>query len=726
MPTSRPRGLVTELVSAVPVMVALSLFNSPAMGQVPAFLLDEATEVRSIRFRFLESETFSPSRLLRQIGLTERGKSYGLRKALDFLPLVSEPGPHPFDPLSLQRDVARLRGFYRESGFPEAHIRYEVVLDQDRNLVDIEFLVREGRFRTLVSVVYSTPSGAPLEEVLAQEVTSEWREFVGQEGAHLGGRFGDVEQAQIEGRPLQWLMERGYPFPTADSDLLVDSTGFQTELTVRIDPGPRSRVRSVEVDGANSVDDAVVLREIPLREGDWYSSSQVSEGRRRVFGLDLFRVALAEVGPPQEPDSTVQLLFHVREARPRNVSGSLGYTNDGGLAVGGQWEHRNFLGGARTFAVTGTGESGALAILSETADQYFRMAVSLREPFVFVSGLSLVASPFAEYRDDYRDRSWEGGMDGTLVYQYAPLQAVSLRYRVSKREVLDYRVGEVNVGAAALLGSTAEADSLEGQLTVSALTLSATLGHLDNPANPTRGYVVQPSLEVTAPLGFPTNEYFKAEFWASFYQPLKGRVRVAGNLRAGRLFPFGGSVPASESDGLLEFLQLRDVNLMAGGPIDVRGWGSRLMGPKVPDSRMSLSQGDTTGKAASMYLPLGGLARVTGALELQFPIPKLGSGFAGHVFLDGGRVWTPDNRYLERDDPYDQDKVYYSTGGGIGIETPVGPIRVSVGYKLNPSALDVREPRDVEALLLEGQSILEAPTHAWRRLQFHLTIGRVF
>ena len=99
MPTSRPRGLATELSSVVSVMVALSLFHSSARGQLPAFLLNEATEVRSIRFRFLDSETFSHSRLLKQIGLTERGKSHGLRKSLGFLPLISEPDPHPFDPL---------------------------------------------------------------------------------------------------------------------------------------------------------------------------------------------------------------------------------------------------------------------------------------------------------------------------------------------------------------------------------------------------------------------------------------------------------------------------------------------------------------------------------------------------------------------------------------------------------------------------------------------------
>jgi len=723
MPTSRPRGFLAALSFAMPLAVALGFSPSPASSQLSAFLLDEETEIRSIHFRFLDSGTFSRSRLLGKIGLTERGKSYGLKKSLDFLPFFSEPEPHPFDPLNLQRDVARLREFYRGAGFPEAHIRYEVALDQDRNLVDVEFLITEGPSLTLVHVAYSDSSGAPLEEILAPEIVPEWREFVEEEKAFVGGRFGDSDRTQKEGNPLRWLMERGYPFPTSDSSLEVDSTGFQTILEVRIEPGPRSRVGSVEVEGVTSVDDAVVLREIPIREGDWYSASRVSEGRGRVFGLGLFRVALADVIPLQEPDSSVRILFRIQEARPRNVGGSLGYSNVGGLALGGQWEHRNFIGGARTLAVTGTAETGFLA--GEASDEYFRAAISLRQPFLFVSGLSLVTSPFGEYRDDYRDRSWEGGVDWTLVYQYAPLRAVSLRYRVSTREVLEYRFGDASLVTTGLWGLSADADSLDLRTVVSAITLSATLGRLDDPRSPERGFIIQPSLEVTAPSGFPTNEYLKAEVWGSYYQPLKGRIRLAASLRAGRLFPFGKSVPSSESRGLLEFFQLREVNLMAGGPTDVRGWASRHMGPKIPDTQIRVTEGDTT-YSASRYLPLGGFARVSAALDLQFPVPGLGSGFVGHVFLDGGRVWTPDHRYLKADHLYEQDRVFFSAGGGVGVETPVGPIRLSLGYKLNPSPLDLRDPGDVQERLLDERSILEAPTHGLRRFQLHLTIGRVF
>jgi outer membrane protein insertion porin family len=661
-----------------------------------------------------------------QIGLTEQGKTYRLVKALAFLPFVSKPGPHPFDPLNLQRDVARLREFYRRSGFPEASIRYEVALDEERNRVDVQFLISEGRPLTLAAVSYSGPAGSTVDEVLALDVVPLWRRFVEGEKGHMGERFGDLTRAQMSGNPLRWLREHGYPFPTGDSELELDSAAFQVGLTVRIDPGPRSRVGSVDVEGVTSVGDDIVLREVPIREGDWFSARKVSQGRQRIFSLDLFSTAAADVVPLEEPDSTVQVLFRVREGRRRSLNTFVGYTNTGGLSLGGSWEHRNFVGGARTLAVSGTAETGALAFLAEIPDQYFRGAVSLRQPFLFVSGLSLVASPFGEYRDDYRDRSWEGGMDGTLVYQYAPLQAISLRSRVSTRKVLEYRIEELGEGTTlGLLGSKASADSLAGRVVVSAITLSATWSRLDDPANPRRGYLLQPILEVTAPLGFPTNEYFKAEIWGSLYRPLGGRARLAGGLRAGRIFPFGGSVPASDSNGLREFLQLRDVNLTAGGPTDVRGWGSRLMGPKIPDIDLS-RDGDTLVYSAFRYLPLGGLARVSGAVELQFPIPGLRSSLSGHVFLDGGRVWTPDHRFLPPDDPYDQDKAYFSTGGGFGIETPVGPIRVSLGYKLNPSPLDLRDPSDVLKRLLANESILDDPPKTIRRFQLHLTVGRSF
>jgi outer membrane protein assembly factor BamA len=113
-------------------------------------------------------------------------------------------------------------------------------------------------------------------------------------------------------------------------------------------------------------------------------------------------------------------------------------------------------------------------------------------------------------------------------------------------------------------------------------------------------------------------------------------------------------------------------------------------------------------------------------VEVRFPFPVFASGLEGHLFLDGGRVWSPDDRYPHLSGSFAQSRAYASTGGGLGIGTPVGPIRITVGYKLNPSPLDIRDPGEVLALYLAGESILEAKPRNSRRFQFHLTVGRAF
>ena len=127
MPTSMiPRVQATRFTWVVLGILEGLLPPPVPCQQLPAFFLNEETEVQSIRFRFLDSETLSESTLMSRINLTQRGGAYRLKKAFSHLPLVPEPEPHPFDPLTLQRDVARLRSFYQGAGFPEADIRYEV------------------------------------------------------------------------------------------------------------------------------------------------------------------------------------------------------------------------------------------------------------------------------------------------------------------------------------------------------------------------------------------------------------------------------------------------------------------------------------------------------------------------------------------------------------------------------------------------------------------------
>jgi len=94
-----------RLRALVSAAFAATLFlASTGLAQVR---VDALTEVRTIRFTGVHT---IPERRLRELVQTrDRGSFYGLRVALGMIPFVPAPTPHPFSPLVLQQDVARLR-----------------------------------------------------------------------------------------------------------------------------------------------------------------------------------------------------------------------------------------------------------------------------------------------------------------------------------------------------------------------------------------------------------------------------------------------------------------------------------------------------------------------------------------------------------------------------------------------------------------------------------------
>jgi outer membrane protein assembly factor BamA len=87
-------------------------------------------------------------------------------------------------------------------------------------------------------------------------------------------------------------------------------------------------------------------------------------------------------------------------------------------------------------------------------------------------------------------------------------------------------------------------DSLGQDLVSSTFTLSSNLGALDDPANPRRGFVLRPAIQVTAPPALASTNFWRVDASANSFLPL-GRVGVfATRVRFGQLFPFGKACPA--------------------------------------------------------------------------------------------------------------------------------------------------------------------------------------
>src|SRR5262245_39168570 len=341
--------------------------------------------------------------------------------------------------------------------------------------------------------------------------------------------------------------------------------------------------------------------------------------------------------------------------------------------------------------------------------------------------MSAVLSPFVEYWDDVQDRSTQYGVKTTLVYQFRQLRSISLDYQIAWRDIAEYRFGDLASGEIDLLTfltqvSQGALDSLDSSIRSSTFTLAGQLGNLDDLATPRRGAIVRPAIQVSAPTAWSSTAFWRLDASANAFLPLKHGVVLATRVRAGRLFPFGKSIPGPGDNPDEKFLQLHDVTFTAGGTGDVRGWGDRLLGPKVPDIRFE-EEGDTVVTHVEGYVPLSGFSRASFSTELQVPFPILGSNFGWHVFLDGGRVWTDDSRFELEGDPHGQEHLFFSTGAGLDRRTPVGPIKISAGYKLNPSVIDLVDAGKLTRAAQEGRPIETLHQENSRRWQLHLAIG---
>src|SRR5581483_9623793 len=100
----------------------------------------------------------------------------------------------------------------------------------------------------------------------------------------------------------------------------------------------------------------------------------------------------------------------------------------------------------------------------------------------------------------------------------------------------------------------------------------------------------------------------------------------------------------------------------AGGINSVRGYERWRVGPLVDDD------------------PIGGRSVVEWSLELRHPITEQ---LGGALFLDAGQVSRS-----SFDIPF--GSLRYGTGFGVRYKSPVGPLRVDLGFPVQPPDDDPR------------------------------------
>jgi len=240
-----------------------------------------------------------------------------------------------FDPDRIELDNALLRQFYLSRGYADFTILSTVTeLAPDRSGFFITFNVSEGEQYTFGTFDVSvTAEGLEPEDFLAAIPADE-----------LTGEIYDAGEVEEIANDLTDLAgERGFAFVRVQPRADKDTEARTIDVTFELQEGPRVFVERIDIEGNVQTLDRVIRREIELVEGDPFDARKIRRARRAIRGLDFFETVELETEPGSADDRAV-LKVRVDEKSTGAISLGLGFASSVGPIGSISVQERNFLG----------------------------------------------------------------------------------------------------------------------------------------------------------------------------------------------------------------------------------------------------------------------------------------------------------------------------------------------------------------------------------------------
>jgi outer membrane protein assembly complex protein YaeT len=415
-----------------------------------------------------------------------------------------------------------------------------------------------------------------------------------------------------------YYREHGFARVKLERAATVDLRDDTAAVRYHVASGPPCVFGDVDIQGTQNIERDVVENEVAYEPGKPFRQSLLDETQRRLVATKLFRtVRITETGGD---DPIVGTRIDVSEGPAHEVSLGVGYDTEEQIRGIASWRSYNFFGGGRQL-----GFVARASFINRT------IAVDFVQPHVPRDGdrVRVILSEAQEEEEAYtNDRA---RLSPRVEFRALPWLTSYAFYRIEYDSLSD-----VDPVLERVFPDIAPKNAL-----LSGLGFGLDVNTTDDILDPHRGWTA--SLGVEPVGGFLGGDFafVRMVVEGRRYQPLPWRFTLALRTRIGLIEPYGGTddIPLFE-------------RFYAGGIDSVRGYERRHVGPMV--------QGD----------PIGGLSLLEGSIELRHPITE---NISGAVFFDAGQVSA--NRF---DLPVDD--LRYGAGFGVGYKTPVGPLRLDLGF----------------------------------------------
>ncbi len=621
----------------------------------------------------------------------------------------------------LQRDLARIERYYRGRGFLDAHARAARVKSVGPQHVRIDIVVEEGAPTVNREVGIDGLEGLP-------KADADLVKDAARSALPLGDRFDEDKYKQAQETIRRALTDHGYAYATVKPDAKIDLGSHAIDYVFTVTPGIKAVFGPLtfvgldpDGDGPKQApfEEAPLRRAVNIKEGKTYSEAAVELATTSLLQLQVFSSVHVEPDLRDPNSKIVPLVARVepQSLRRLRVGGGLEFDaikTDLHAVVG--WEDHNFFGGLRDFHA----EVKPGVVLYPMRINNFKVQDFLPEARVngeldqpgfleahtvgFVSA-ALNAFPLLVDPNPPADIAVPGYLE--------PIGSVGLKRNFGKHfsAKLDYNV---QIEHPFHYGGTPPLDPNLQSVVLLFPRLITAVDFRDDAIHPHKGVYFANDLEVAGVPGTSLPSDLRVQPDLRGYIPLARGVTLALRATVGFVFaanygsqyrkdlqlvnegkanevdpPAGAPVPPPEDQIDLKALN-SDIQTVyfrgfyAGGPDSNRGFPYRAASPYgvVPfltqataaQSARNCQAGMGQINTGTCTIPIGGFSLWEFSAEARFDVAgPLGVA----LFCDASNV-SPNVFDLDFTQPH------LSCGAGARYDTPVGPIRLDFGYRVQP------------------------------------------
>ncbi len=501
---------------------------------------------------------------------------------------------------------------------------------EERGYADAEVDVEVAEGGGDIPVQFRVKSGARTE-VSEVSVDSAVMPAPGNPTPELKTRAGQAYRARDlaldRDRLIATYRDAGFPQVEVVPDIVMNADRSQAAVHFRVHPGPRIEVDHVVLAGLYRTREAVLRRELLLAEGEPLGLARLLDSQRRLGGLGLFqKIAITEMDP--EAEDRRSLVVAVDESPLINWGWGLGYAEQDLLRFSVDLTRRNLFGMDRS-----------LSTFARVSFKSSRLLATYREPYLLGRKQELAWSAFREEAERPNFSFVRYGATVQTTRSLTPSFKLIGRYTFQLTDTF-------NIKNPSQVGRDFASSTTSGP--------SVALVHdtRDDPLEPRRGRFLSADLQLSS-ISLGGDSFLKGFLQGSAYTRLGSHLVLALATRVGLGRTFGRFEPLFLPDADLFYL---------GGDYSLRGYKLDQVQPTLcPCPR-----------------PGGGNSLLFAGSELRL---DLGKYLSAATFAEGGNVYSLVSDTTLHD-------LRYTAGLGLRYRSPLGPLRLDWGYKLNRPKAD--------------------------------------